>query len=389
MTRRLLSLFLFLITCASLAAPQETASPQRVRVSDDVMRGVLVKKVDPVYPPLARQARIQGTVVLKALINTSGDVYNLQLVSGHPMLAPAAVEAVKQWKYKPYLLNGEAVEVETTVQVIFKLEDEPAPAGANAPGGAAGGVPGGVPGAQFPGRIVGGVIGGIVSSTPAPGSGSSGVVRISEAVMRSLRIQKVIPDYPPAALTERISGPVLLAVEISPLGDVEFIRLISGHPRLVPAAIGAVKLWKYKPYLLNGEPVRVGTIVSLSFGLADQNGLKGVVSEPPPSETMPPSTTVPQRVRVSSGVQSQLLQTRVNPKYPPDAREQHIQGVVVLKVDIDKDGNVSNVELISGHPALAQAAIDAVRQWKYKPYLLNGTPVEVETQVQVNFTLQP
>jgi len=348
-----------------------------------------VKKVDPVYPPLARQARIQGTVVLKALINTSGDVYNLQLVSGHPLLAPAAVEAVKQWKYKPYLLNGEAVEVETTVQVIFKLEDEPAPAGANAPGGAAGGVPGGVPGAQFPGRIVGGVIGGIVSSTPAPGSGSSGVVRISEAVMRSLRIQKVIPDYPPAALTERISGPVLLAVEISPLGDVEFIRLISGHPRLVPAAIGAVKLWKYKPYLLNGEPVRVGTIVSLSFGLADQNGLKGVVSEPPPSETMPPSTTVPQRVRVSSGVQSQLLQTRVNPKYPPDAREQHIQGVVVLKVDIDKDGNVSNVELISGHPALAQAAIDAVQQWKYKPYLLNGTPVEVETQVTVNFTLQP
>lgn len=77
----------------------------------------------------------------------------------------------------------------------------------------------------------------------------------------------------------------------------------------------------------------------------------------------------------------------MNPEYPSDAREQHIQGVVILKVNIDKEGNVYNVELISGHPLLAPAAMAAVRQWKYKPYLLNGMPVEVETQVQVNFVL--
>ena len=70
-------------------------------------------------------------------------------------------------------------------------------------------------------------------------------------------------------------------------------------------------------------------------------------------------------------------------------RMQHIQGVVVLSAIIDKEGNVANVQLISGHPLLAPAAIEAVKQWKYKPYLLNGTPVEVETQVQVNFTLVP
>jgi periplasmic protein TonB len=106
--------------CASLTAAQETA-PQRVRVADDVMRGVLVKKVAPAYPPLARQARIQGTVVLGVLINKSGDVYDVQLVSGHPMLVPAAIDAVKKWKYQPYLLNGEPVEVETNVQVNFTL----------------------------------------------------------------------------------------------------------------------------------------------------------------------------------------------------------------------------------------------------------------------------
>jgi protein TonB len=70
------------------------------------MAGQIVKKVAPIYPPLARQARIQAPVVLKVLISKSGDVENLQLVSGHPMLAPAAIEAVKQWKYKPYLVNA-------------------------------------------------------------------------------------------------------------------------------------------------------------------------------------------------------------------------------------------------------------------------------------------
>ena len=83
--------------------------------------GLLLRKVQPNYPPLARQARIQGVVVLQAQISKDGAIENLQLISGHPMLAPAAIEAVKQWKYKPYLLNGEPVEVETQVQVNFTL----------------------------------------------------------------------------------------------------------------------------------------------------------------------------------------------------------------------------------------------------------------------------
>jgi periplasmic protein TonB len=97
------------------------ATPQRVRVSSGVQSGLLIRKVNPVYPPLARQARIQGVVILQAQISKEGNIENLQLISGHPMLAPAAIEAVKQWKYKPYLLNGEPVEVETQVQVNFTL----------------------------------------------------------------------------------------------------------------------------------------------------------------------------------------------------------------------------------------------------------------------------
>jgi periplasmic protein TonB len=108
------------LSSTPVAVPK-IATPQRVRVSSGVSSGLLIRKVSPNYPPLARQARIQGTVVLQAQISKDGSIQNLQLISGHPMLAPAAIEAVKQWKYKPYLLNGEPVEVETQVQVNFTL----------------------------------------------------------------------------------------------------------------------------------------------------------------------------------------------------------------------------------------------------------------------------
>jgi len=99
----------------------KVATPQRVRVSSGVSTGLLIKKVTPNYPPLAKQARIQGHVLLQAEISKEGTIENLQLISGHPMLAPAAIEAVKQWRYKPYLLNGEPVAVETQVDVVFSL----------------------------------------------------------------------------------------------------------------------------------------------------------------------------------------------------------------------------------------------------------------------------
>jgi TonB family protein len=98
-----------------------SALPLRVRISSSVAQGLVIKKVAPNYPSDARQARIQGSVVLQAEIDTNGDVADLALVSGHPALAPAAITAVKQWKYKPYLLNGQPVTVETQIVVNFAL----------------------------------------------------------------------------------------------------------------------------------------------------------------------------------------------------------------------------------------------------------------------------
>jgi periplasmic protein TonB len=108
------------LSSAPVAIPK-AATPQRVRVSQGVSQGLLIHKVQPAYPPLARQARIQGTVVLQALIGKDGAIQNLHVVSGHPMLTGAALDAVKQWRYKPYFLNGDPVEVETTINVNFTL----------------------------------------------------------------------------------------------------------------------------------------------------------------------------------------------------------------------------------------------------------------------------
>ena len=92
-------------------------------------------------------------------------------------------------------------------------------------------------------------------------------------------------------------------------------------------------------------------------------------------------------VRVSQGVMAGLLVSKVAPDYPADAKQARIQGTVVMRVIVDKEGNVANIQLISGHPLLVAAAKDAVQQYVYKPTLLNGSPVEVITQVDVNFSL--
>jgi len=92
------------------------------RISMGVMQGMLVDKVLPVYPSIGRAVRAQGTVELQATISRTGTIENLRVVSGPPVLQQAAIDAVRQWRYKPYLLNGEPVEVETTINVDFRLD---------------------------------------------------------------------------------------------------------------------------------------------------------------------------------------------------------------------------------------------------------------------------
>jgi periplasmic protein TonB len=103
---------------ATVANP---AAAKKLSISSGVMAGNLLDKTLPQYPAIARAARIQGTVVLQAAISRSGLIQNLRVISGPPMLQQAAVTAVRSWRYKRYLLNGEPVEVETTINVVFSL----------------------------------------------------------------------------------------------------------------------------------------------------------------------------------------------------------------------------------------------------------------------------
>ncbi len=158
---------------------------------------------------------------------------------------------------------------------------------------------------------------------------------VSESEMETIRTVKVDPIYPPDAIQQGIQGVVELELRIDPSGNVERVTLISGLPMLVPAAIEAVKQWKYKPYFLNGSPAAVQTTVRLNFTLpgdtaASDDALRGVNKN---ADRDAPGANLPQRVRVSQGVESGLILTKVPPVYPQEARDQHIQGTVLMKCE--------------------------------------------------------
>ena len=120
--RLLIGVLAFLITAMSQGPSQDQPTPPpRVPVPANVSEGRLIKKVNPVYSKYARKNHIQGVVVLQAAISTEGDIVNLVVISGQPLLAEAAVTAVKQWKYRPYLVNGNPVEVQTEIRINFSL----------------------------------------------------------------------------------------------------------------------------------------------------------------------------------------------------------------------------------------------------------------------------
>jgi protein TonB len=101
--------------------PTPVATPTRIQVGGLVEAANLIHQVVPVYPKLAHEARLGGVVRLKAVIARDGTIENLSVISGHPLLVPAAMSAVKQWLYKPTFLNGHAIEVDTEIDVTFAL----------------------------------------------------------------------------------------------------------------------------------------------------------------------------------------------------------------------------------------------------------------------------
>jgi protein TonB len=160
-------------------------------------------------------------------------------------------------------------------------------------------------------------------------------------------------------------------------------------PKEIPKNIAVIKEEDLPPPVSGAGGVVGGVPGGVPGGAGGVIGgiIGGIPSAAPPPAVKEVKPTTPQRIRVGGQVQAANLIKRVVPQYPPLAKQARISGQVRFTAIIGKDGTIQNLQLVSGHPLLVAAARDAVTQWIYKPTLLNNEPVEVITQIDVNFTL--
>lgn len=226
------------------------------------------------------------------------------------------------------------------------------------------------------------------SSVPVVLQGAEGSVFVPTASLHRLAVAEPDIATPAGAPPE---GVVSLQVTVAKSGAVVEAVARQGDEVLSKAAAdGVMTGWKYRPLLVNGEPQEFQSMILVDFrdgvgkraivaGMGAMGGIAG--------RGFGAGVGSLGAVRVSGGVAAGMMQQSVAPIYPPIARAAHVQGAVIMQALISKAGDVENLQVISGPPMLIAAAQDAVRQWKYRPYLLNGEPTAVETTINVNFTM--
>ncbi|MDR3698542.1 MAG: M56 family metallopeptidase [Candidatus Sulfopaludibacter sp.] len=336
------------------------AEPQMV--SDAV--GVSVTVNDPLihrggvmYPSAALQARIEGTVVVQLRLGSKGEVVDASVLSGPDELRKGVLTSVLDWHFTRDVANSTR-QVSINFQ-LPKAETVPATATAEtsvqaprqaAAGGVVGGVPGGVSGG-----VRSGVLGGMIMARQSTAPPIPGTVKAIAT-----------PGLSDQARRELLSR--------LPVHEGDTIT-----PELFRQTGEAVR--EYDEHLNLGVFGNSGE-TTLQISAPHQAMMSMGVGMPVADLPVPPGA-----IRVGGNVQQSKLTSQVRPAYPPMAKDARIQGVVHLFAVIGKDGGVKSLTVISGHPLLIGAAMEAVRQWTYETTLLNGAPVEVATQIDVNFTL--
>lgn len=180
-------------------------------------------------------------------------------------------------------------------------------------------------------------------------------------------IHSVNPKYPPAALENHIEGDVVINATTDTTGKVVDAVVKEGPRELIPTALEAVKQWRYEPYKIDGKAVRVNFTVVTRFKLAKEN-----------AETKP--------INLSAAQKPKLIKS-VDPKYPPEALKAHIEDAVVLEAVVDINGFVRDVNVVAGNDLLNEAAIEAIKQWQYEPYYVDGVARPVRITVVIKFRL--
>lgn len=290
----------------------------------------------PVYHP---GGPVSGTVILDATLSAKGEVTDARVINGPEELRKAVLANVLNWHYASQPAPPTSTRVTVTftqpatagpVAVAPPPPPPPPPPAPNAGGRGGRGGPPATPATQSPGTVI------------------------------AIRTDGLSPEL--ARLATEALGVKVGDTLPTPWDPTEKLHAVDVH-------LHAVKLQNSN-----------GTVtILLALDAA-------AVANPP--GTQAPLTTAGQAMqRVSSGIARSLLVKQVAPVYPPIAKQARVQGAVLLSVIIGKDGNVKDIKVVSGPAMLRQAALDAVQQWVYKPMLLNGQPIEVLTEVEVNFTL--
>ncbi len=300
--------------------------------------GAKIQHRPPVFFPAGVTAT--GVVIVEASVNSKGEVTDAHVVSGPEELRRAALQSVLNWHFS---IDG---GLPPTVQSAIRFETAPKTAGA----------------------------------APVPAA------RPTSLYLKSVDTSALSPDLAekvqaamPVHAGDAFGGAQLAAVRSAVQGVDEHLTIMMNSAGsdamliviLAPPAQGVV----------GGVPGGVrGGVAGVSGGIV--GGVPGVLGPLTPDDA--PN---PQRIRVGGNLQAMNLIRKVTPLYPPEAKMARIQGIVRFTATIAKDGSILNLELVSGHPLLADSAREAVSQWVYKPTLLNGSPVEVITQIDVNYTL--
>jgi len=211
-----------------------------VRAKGDVKPPKLLKTVQPVYPEEAKNAGIEGVVIIEARTDAQGKVVAATVLRSVPQLDQAAVDAVKQWLYEPMLIKGKPTGIIFTVTVVFRLKDKDTKAKDTAK---------------------------VVSIREADEEFAKGAVKVEGEIKPPRLVKTVNPVYPEEARSAEVQGVVILAARIDTNGKVKDIKVLRSIPQLDQAAVDALKQWVYEPLLKDGKPVEAVFTVTVRFQL--------------------------------------------------------------------------------------------------------------------------
>jgi TonB family protein len=220
------------VPAATLQSGTPAVSSSLLHVSSRVTETNIVSKVNPIYPPDAKADHVQGAVVLEAQISKTGTIKGLRVVSGPDPLRVSAIDAVRQWIFEPYLLNGEPTEVETTITINYRLDD---PSDSQ-------------------------------SQNEEPANAAITPRKIGGSVTAPVVTYSVDPEYTEEARQARVSGTVLVRLWVDVQGNPTHVRVIRGIGQgLDEKAVEAVKQYRFKPAMEDGKPVLVELNIEVSF----------------------------------------------------------------------------------------------------------------------------